>query len=121
MVDVLVPSAPAYIDSLNRVIDEVIAPAADEIDQTGVFPRAGMEALGSTGLLGLISAEEVGGMGRGHRAAAMAVGRVAEACASTAMVLCMHYAGTAVIEAHGPGKVREDIAAGKHLTTLAFS
>ena len=51
----------------------------------------------------------------------MAVGRVAEACASTAMVLCMHYAATAVIEAYGPHDVREGIAAGKHITTLAFS
>jgi len=33
----------------------------------------------------------------------------------------MHYAGTAVIEAYGSRDVREAIAAGRHLTTLAFS
>jgi alkylation response protein AidB-like acyl-CoA dehydrogenase len=33
----------------------------------------------------------------------------------------MHYAGTAVIEAHGPQAVREAIAKGEHVTTLAFS
>ena len=33
----------------------------------------------------------------------------------------MHYSATAVIEAHGPQDVREAIAAGHHLTTLAFS
>jgi alkylation response protein AidB-like acyl-CoA dehydrogenase len=37
------------------------------------------------------------------------------------MVICMHYAGAAVIEGHGPRDVREAIAAGRHLTTLAFS
>ena len=37
------------------------------------------------------------------------------------MVLCMHYAATAVIEAHGPRPGREAIAAGRHLSTLAFS
>ena len=37
------------------------------------------------------------------------------------MVVCMHYAGAAVIEAHGPREVREAVAAGRHLTTLAFS
>src|SRR5689334_5530253 len=114
-------AAPSYTDALRTVINEVIAPAAAEIDATGAFPRAGMEALGRAGLLGLISAKEVGGLGEGHRAAAMSIGQVAEACASTAMVLCMHYAGTAVIEAHGPREVREAIAAGKHITTLAFS
>jgi alkylation response protein AidB-like acyl-CoA dehydrogenase len=107
--------------TLDKIIEEVIAPAAIEIDQSGNYPRAGMEALGQAGLLGLISAAEVGGMGQGHRAASEAVGRVAEACASTAMVLCMHYAGTAVIEAYGPREIREAIAAGKHITTLAFS
>ena len=37
------------------------------------------------------------------------------------MVICMHYAGAAVIEAHGPRDVRAAIAAGRHLMTLAFS
>jgi alkylation response protein AidB-like acyl-CoA dehydrogenase len=110
-----------YMEALNRIVAEVIAPAAAEVDATGAYPRAGMEALGRAGLLGLISAEEVGGMGQGHRAAALAVERVARACASSAMVLCMHYAGTAVIEKYGPREVREAIAAGRHITTLAFS
>jgi len=114
-------STENYMEALDKVIEEVIAPAAAEVDATGTYPRAGMEALGKAGLLGLISAEEVGGMGQGHRAAALAVERVARACASSAMVLCMHYAGTAVIEAHGPRDVREAIAAGRHITTLAFS
>ena len=114
-------STENYMEALDKVIEEVIAPAAAEVDATGTYPRAGMEALGSAGLLGLIRAEEVGGLGQGHRAAALAVERVARACASSAMVLCMHYAGTAVIEAHGPREVREAIAAGRHITTLAFS
>lgn len=110
-----------YMEALDKVIEEVIAPAAAEVDAAGTYPRAGMEALGRAGLLGLISAEEVGGMGQGHRAAALAVERVAMKCASSAMVLCMHYAGTAVIEAHGPREIREAIAEGRHITTLAFS
>jgi alkylation response protein AidB-like acyl-CoA dehydrogenase len=69
----------------------------------------------------LISATEVGGQGQAHRAAALVVERLAQACASTAMVVCMHYAGTAVIEAQGPLDIRTAIAAGRHLTTLAFS
>lgn len=114
-------STENYMEALDKVIKEVIAPAAAEVDATGTYPRAGMEALGRAGLLGLISAEEVGGMGQGHRAAALAVERVAMSCASSAMVLCMHYAGTAVIEAHGPREIREAIAEGRHITTLAFS
>ena len=96
------PATPSYQHALDQIIKEVIAPAAGEIDQRGTFPRAAIEALGRAGLLGLISAAEVGGLGEGHRAATAVVERIASACASTAMVVCMHYAGTAVIEAHGP-------------------
>jgi len=115
------PATTSYQDALDRIIKEVIAPAAVEIDQRGTFPRAAIEALGRAGLLGLISAREVGGLGEGHRAATFVVERIAAACASTAMVVCMHYCGTAVIEAYGPRAVREAIARGDHLTTLAFS
>jgi alkylation response protein AidB-like acyl-CoA dehydrogenase len=111
----------SYLDSLEKIAVEVIRPAAAEIDQSGAFPRTAMETLSKGGLLGLISAQEVGGAGQGLRAAALVIERVAQECASTAMVLCMQYAGTAVIEAHGPLPVRQDIAAGKHITTLAFS
>jgi alkylation response protein AidB-like acyl-CoA dehydrogenase len=114
-------SKPAYLDSLDRIINDVIAPKAREIDETGAFPREAVQALGGAGLLGLISSAEVGGMGESHRAATLVVERIASACASTAMVVCMHYAGAAVIEAHGPRRVREEVAQGSHLTTLAFS
>ncbi len=110
-----------YLSILEPIAVDVIRPAAVEIDQTGAFPRPAMQALGKAGLLSLISAPEVGGMGQGLRAAALVIERVAQECASTAMVLCMHYAGTAVIEAHGPQEIRREIAAGRHITTLAFS
>lgn len=111
----------SYMDSLEKIAVEVIRPAAAEIDQNGTFPRAAMGALSQGGLLGLLSAKEMGGMGEGLRAAAMVIKRVAQECGSTAMVLAMHYAGTAVIEAYGPLSVRNAIAEGKHITTLAFS
>ncbi len=111
----------SYLDALEKVVDEVVAPNAIEVDQNGSYPRPAIDALGHAGLLGLISAAEVGGLGQGQRAAALVIERLARACASTAMVTCMHYAGTAVIEKYGPREIREAIAAGKHLTTLAFS
>src|SRR5262249_22229656 len=57
----------------------------------------------------------------GLDAAVYVVEQLARACASTAMVVTMHYAGTAVIEAYGAADVRSAIASGSHLTTLAFS
>jgi alkylation response protein AidB-like acyl-CoA dehydrogenase len=37
------------------------------------------------------------------------------------MIVLMHYAGTVLIENHGPEEVRKALGAGQHLTTLAFS
>src|SRR5262249_5903185 len=87
----------------------------------GEFPAETLRALGDAGLLGLVSAAEVGGKGRGLQAAAAVVERLARECGSTAMVVCMHYCATAVIEAFGPAEGRKAIAKGEHLTTLALS
>jgi isovaleryl-CoA dehydrogenase len=115
------PALPPYMAALTPILNDVVAPAAAEVDRTGTYPRAALDALGSAGLLGLISATEVGGMGQGHRAATAVVQSLAEHCGSTAMVVMMHYAGAAVLEAFGPTDVREQIAAGDYVTTLAFS
>ena len=115
------PVPTSHLDALAPVIADVVAPAAAEIDRTGAYPRAALDALGAAGLLGLLSAPDVGGMGLGHRAAAEVVEQLAGSCASTAMVVTMHYAAAAVLEANGPKNVRQDIAAGTLVTTLAFS
>ncbi|WP_239014247.1 acyl-CoA dehydrogenase family protein [Archangium violaceum] len=106
---------------IESIISEVIEPSAIEVDRYGKYPRAAMDALGKAGLLGLISSKEVGGMGEGLRAASSIVEQVGSSCGSTGMVLCMHYCGAAVIEQHGPRDIREAIAAGRHVTTLALS
>lgn len=111
----------SYLDRLENVIANVVIKNADEVDRSGMFPQANLDALRDAGLFGLISAKEVGGMGHGPRAAAEVVERLARECGTTAMVTCMHYAGTAVIEKFGAEAVRKEIASGKHLCTLAFS
>jgi len=110
-----------YKDDLVSALEEVVAPSADDVDRNGTFPRAAMQRFGEDGILGLVSATDVGGGGEGLRAAGDVVNQVARHCSSTAMVLMMHYSGTAALEAHGPAEVRREIASGRHLTTLAFS
>ncbi|HKQ76375.1 MAG TPA: acyl-CoA dehydrogenase family protein [Blastocatellia bacterium] len=114
-------TTPTWLEDIERISEKVIAPAAAETDAAGAFPRAAVTAMGQAGLLGLISNKEVGGLGEGHRAATRVVERIARDCASTAMVVCMHYCGTAVIEAFGSREARESVARGEHVTTLAFS
>lgn len=115
-------SSPSLTSNIvASVVAEVIEPAAAAVDRDSAFPRAGLDALGKAGLLGLVSSGDVGGLGGTLRDAAEAVELVGRACGSTGMVLCMHYCATAVLEQHGPRDVREAIARGEHVTTLAFS
>jgi isovaleryl-CoA dehydrogenase len=114
-------AVPDYPAALAVVIDEVVAPGAAEIDRTGAYPAAAVTALGAAGLLGLMSAADVGGRAEDLAVGAYVIEHLSRACGSTAMVVLMHYAATAVIEAHGPLPVRQAIAAGDHVSTLAFS
>jgi len=109
-----------FLSSLERVAAVAAANAA-AVDQQARFPEETLAALRAEGLLALLSATSVGGQGGTLRHAARAVERVGRECGSSAMVLCMHYCGTAVIEKFGDEATRKDIASGKHLSTLAFS
>ncbi|MBV8234999.1 MAG: acyl-CoA/acyl-ACP dehydrogenase [Acidimicrobiia bacterium] len=110
-----------YTDALQRVIDEVVAPQAVSVDREGTFPRQAIAALGQAGVLGLMLPAEAGGGGQGLAEAAEVIRRLSGVCGSTAMVVLMHFAATAVIANHGAEDVQKAIAAGQHLTTLAFS
>ena len=111
----------SYEDALTRIIDEVIAPGAAEVDAVGVFPRRQIEALAGAGLLGLTVPAEFSGGGQGLRAAAYVVRELGAVCGSTAMVATMHYAATAALVAGGMKDALTEIVAGEHLSTLAFS
>ena len=99
-------TTPTWLEDIERLSEEIIAPAAAEIDATGAFPRDAITAMSKAGLLGLVSGKEVGGMGEAHAAATRVVERIARECASTAMVVCMHYCGATVIEAFARSEER---------------
>lgn len=115
------PESAGFTPALEKICTEIIGPDASAVDRDGAFPERGVKALGKAGLLGAVSAPEVGGLGLGFRGAATIVSRLAQECGSTAMVACMHFSGTAVLEAFGPREIREAAANGSHLSTLAFS
>jgi alkylation response protein AidB-like acyl-CoA dehydrogenase len=71
-------------------------------------------------LLGLTVSTDFGGAGLGLPEAAEVVARTARVCPATAVVLRSHYAAVAVIESYGSPWVRGEIAAGRHLGSLAL-
>jgi isovaleryl-CoA dehydrogenase len=113
--------ASDYVTTVQQIVDDVIAPQAAEIDSTGSFPRAGIDALAKAGVLGMMSSTDVGGGGQSLAEVSAVIEKLAGACGSTAMVVLMHYSATALLEAYGDTKTRTAIANGNHLSTLAFS
>jgi isovaleryl-CoA dehydrogenase len=111
----------SYQDALARVIDEVIAPGAAEVDARAAFPRQQLGALAEAGLLALTVPAAFGGAGEGLRAASHVVRELGAVCGSTAMIVTMHYSATAALAAGGRQDTLTAIGAGQHLSTLAFS
>jgi alkylation response protein AidB-like acyl-CoA dehydrogenase len=100
-----------------------IAPHAADVDRQASFPKDSIAALGAGGLLGLNVPRDRGGLGQGLRTAAAVIETIAQSCPSTAMVYLMHLCGVACCAAAADktGTLLSEAAAGRHLSTLAFS
>jgi isovaleryl-CoA dehydrogenase len=108
-------------EDLARVVDEIVAPEAAEIDRSASFPRKAVDALADAGVLALTVPAEFAGGGGSLREAAHVVRTLSGACGSTAMVVMMHYSAVAALTAAGREAELREIANGRHLSTLAFS
>src|SRR5215217_3478843 len=117
----------AAVLKAREIASRVLAPSAGQNDKAGRFSTEAVQWLGESGLLGLLLPAELGGAGLGPRTFAVVTATLAEADASVAMVYLMHILGTATISAAPPSAAQaltpilQEIAAGRHLSTLAFS
>ena len=104
---------------------EVARSHAAAVDAEGRFPLEAIGALAGEGLYGLCVATEHGGLGQGPAMFAAVVETLAQACASTAMIYVMHVTAAQPIAVSPTladrAAILRNIAAGNHLTTLAFS
>jgi alkylation response protein AidB-like acyl-CoA dehydrogenase len=118
-------SATTWMSTAETVANETVARHAEDVDRRGRWPVESLDALGRAGLLGLIVPRACGGPEEGPRTFAAVARILAERCASTAMIYLMHVCATRVIAAAPAFPLREEvlraIAAGRHLSTLAFS
>src|SRR3954452_13020811 len=120
-----VEPADEILNTVKRVVDDVIAPNSASSDRDASFPAESLKALAGEGLLGLCVDAAHGGRGQSPRMFAAVTEELAMADASTAMIYVMHVTAAQAIAAsdvlESRAEVLRDIAAGRHLTTLAFS
>lgn len=77
-------------DTVQSFAQNEIAPLADEIDRTDVFPRQLMPKMGELGLLGITVEEEWGGTGLGYLEHCVAVEEISRASASVGLSYAAH-------------------------------
>src|SRR6266436_4323100 len=117
----------AAVLKAREIASRVLAPSAEQNDKAGRFSTEAVQLLGESGLLGLLLPGDFGGAGLGPRTFALVTATLAEADASVAMVYLMHIVGAATISAARPSATQavtpilQEISAGRHLSTLAFS
>ncbi|HZO91294.1 MAG TPA: acyl-CoA dehydrogenase family protein [Chthonomonadaceae bacterium] len=111
------------VEKARSLAEEIIARYAPEVDQQSRFPQEAIQALAENGFLGLTVPAAYGGMEQGLRTAVAILDEIAQRCASTGMVYLMHLCGVACYAAapHMAEPQLRQAAAGKHLSTLAWS
>ena len=77
-------------DTVRRFADEVVAPRAREIDESGEFPMGFFKQAAELGLGGVAVPEEYGGAGMDNLAYCLVIEEVSRACASSGVILSVN-------------------------------
>jgi len=77
-------------DTVRRFAEEVVAPRAKEIDESGEFPREFYDQAGELGLAGVAVPEEWGGAGMDAIAYCLAIEEISRACATSGVILSVN-------------------------------
>jgi acyl-CoA dehydrogenase len=96
-----VESAKTGLAATKRVATEVAAKAAADVDRNARFPREAIDELKKERLLGAFVPVELGGLGWGMSELAAQCTTLAQACASSGMVMAMHHIQVACLVRHG--------------------
>ena len=85
----------------RAVAADVAAKHAADVDTQARFPRESIDALRAAGILSAPVPKALGGGGCSMRELALLCSTLSQACASSGMVLAMHYIQVACIARHG--------------------
>jgi alkylation response protein AidB-like acyl-CoA dehydrogenase len=86
----LSPQHSTFRDAVREVAQGVVRPLAEEVDREHRFPVEAIEAATESGLMGVLIPREFGGAGLDALAFAICIEELAQACASTAVIVDVH-------------------------------
>ena len=86
----LAPEHASFRDAVREVAQEVVRTHAAEVDRDHRFPSESVAAAVEAGLLGVLIPREYGGAGLDALAFAICIEELAQACASTAVIVDVH-------------------------------
>src|SRR5437660_1741773 len=86
----LPPRHVAFRDSVREIAQAVALPLAAEVDRDHRFPEEAVSAASEAGLLGVLIPREFGGAGLAALAFTLCIDELAQACASTSVIVDVH-------------------------------
>ena len=86
----LAPQHASFRDTVRKVAQGVVRPHAVEVDRDHRFPDEAIDAAKAAGLLGVLIPREYGGAGLDAIAFAICIEELAQACASTSVIVDVH-------------------------------
>jgi alkylation response protein AidB-like acyl-CoA dehydrogenase len=86
----IAPEHASFRDAVREFAQGVVQPHATEVDRDRRFPHEAIQGAAESGLLGLLVPREYGGAGLDPLSFAIAIEELAQACASTAVIVDVH-------------------------------
>jgi alkylation response protein AidB-like acyl-CoA dehydrogenase len=86
----LPPQHASFRDSVRELAQGVALPLAAEVDRDRRFPEEAVEAAAEAGLMGVLIPREYGGAGLDALAFTLCIDELAQACASTSVIVDVH-------------------------------
>lgn len=122
-VEPLAPGTASIVERARRLADEVLFPAANEVDRSGNFPEGQLDKLAAAGLYGLLAPVRHGGLDADPATFARVLEELAGGCLTTAFVWAQHHNAVRAV-ATSRDELREtwlgDLATGARRAGVAF-
>jgi alkylation response protein AidB-like acyl-CoA dehydrogenase len=114
----------AILETARRLADEVLFPAAAEVDAADVVPRSQLDLFADAGLYGLVGSIEHGGLGASPEILRRAIELLAGGCLTTTFVWLQHQGLVRALEQADPSPERDrwlrELCAGRCRAGLAL-